>query len=346
MKEIKYKNFSFNRHSKNLKKDIASVCQFELTFGCDLHCRHCYTDCYNKSTYLKKELTVGQIKYILDKIQRAGVIWLCLTGGDPLIRPDFLDIYSYAKEKGFIITVFTNGYSLTRQMIRSFKEKSPFVLEITVNSVTERSYEDISQVQGSFSKVMKNIEIILKENIPLKIKTQITRDNLEEVPKIKNFVEGLGLEFSPSHILYPRLNGDLKPCDLRITAQEALDLYGRGESGQQKATDKTRDPVCRLFPCAIDGGDGINVDPYGNMFLCTLIREPNFNLLKTEVDHARRELLSQVRDRSFISDSRCRRCGYRQSCTWCPGKAYAEKGSFEEPIEYYCELAGMAEKKK
>ena len=324
---------------------MASVCQFELTFGCQLHCRHCYTDCYNKSVYLKKELATDEVKYILDKMQRVGVIWLCFTGGDPLIRPDFLDIYSYAKQKGFIITVFTNGYSMSRRIVRYFSKKPPFVIEITLNSVTERSYENISQLQCSFSKVMDNIKVIMKENIPFKIKTQITKDNLEELPKIKNFVEGLGLKFYPSHILYPRLNGDLEPCNLRIAAQDVASLYRLNSTDWEKMTSKVRNYTCCLFPCTIDGGDGINVDPYGNIFLCSLIREPNFNLLTTEIDYARSALLSYVRNRNFVSNSRCRTCISKELCGWCPGKAYAEKGSFEEPIEYYCKLAGMAEKK-
>ena len=56
MKEIQYKNFSFKRHTNALGQDKASVCQFELTYGCDLHCRHCYTDCYNKPDDQVKEL--------------------------------------------------------------------------------------------------------------------------------------------------------------------------------------------------------------------------------------------------------------------------------------------------
>ena len=226
MKEIPYKSFSFKRHAHALQEDKASVCQFELTYGCDFHCRHCYTDCYNKPAYLEKELTSAGIKFLLDKIQQAGIVWLCFTGGDPLTRPDFLNIYSYAKQKGFMVTVFTNGYSMTKKMIGCFKEQPPFVIEITLNSVAEHSYESISRMKGSFVKVMEVIKLLLKEKIPLKIKTQITRDNLAEIPQIKKFVEGLGLEFSPSHILYPRLNGDLRPCHLRITPQEVLSLYG------------------------------------------------------------------------------------------------------------------------
>ncbi|MFQ5868041.1 MAG: radical SAM protein, partial [bacterium] len=86
MREIQYKTFSLRTHKKNWLLKRPNVCQFELTFGCNLHCKHCYTDCYNKPDCLKKELKTGEVKFILDKVYKAGVIWLCFTGGDPLTR--------------------------------------------------------------------------------------------------------------------------------------------------------------------------------------------------------------------------------------------------------------------
>lgn len=97
-----------------------------------------------------------------------------------------------------------------------------------------------------------------------------------------------------------------------------------------------------LFKCAIGGGDGILVDPYGNTFPCELIRKPVFNLLRFEVHDARERLLRLVRNRQFTIDSKCKYCRLREICHWCPGRAYLEKGDIEAPIPYYCELAKLA----
>lgn len=346
MKEIQYKTFSWKTHKKNWLLKRPNVCQFELTFRCNLHCKHCYTDCYNKPAYLRKELKTGEVKLILDKVCKAGVIWICFTGGDPLTRGDFLDIYAYAKDKGFIVTVFTNGYSMTKEIARYFKKRPPFVIEMTLNAVTEDLYEKISQVKGSFERVMKGINLILKERLPLKIKTQITRDNLAESPKIKRFIEGLDLKFRPSSDLHARLNGDLAPCNLRILPQEVLNLNGRIKTDCLNKPDKlneSKEPNDSLFPCAIGGGDGIHIDPYGNMFLCNLIRKPVFNLLKVDIQYASNKLLPLVRNRKFSTDSRCNGCNLREFCHWCPGRAYLETGDMEAPIPYYCKLAKVAE---
>ncbi len=357
MREIEYKNFSLRTHNKNLSINRPSVCQFELTFACGLHCKHCYTDCYNKPAYLKKELTTQEVKFILDKVYQAGVIWLCFTGGDPLARKDFLDIYAYAKDKGFIVTIFTNAYSMTEEIAAYLKKRLPFVIEITLNAAEKETYEKISQVKGSFKKVREGINCILKAKLPLKIKTQITQDNLKATDKIRQFITGLGLPFRPSFDLHARLDGDLAPCNLRIPPEEFFHSNGKKHTAD---TSDDQMPACQpqalpgakkirgqahLFHCAIGGGDGIQVDPYGNIFSCNLIRNSHFNLLEVDIDAARNKLLSLVRNKQFVTNSKCNGCNLRESCHWCPGRAYVEKGNAEAPIEYYCKLAALANKK-
>jgi radical SAM protein with 4Fe4S-binding SPASM domain len=364
MREIQYKTFSLRTHKRSWRIKKINVCQFELTFGCGLHCKHCYSDCYNKPAYLKKELTTREVKFILDKTHQAGVIWLCFTGGDPLTRKDFLDLYAYAKDKGFIITIFTNGYSMTKEIAAYLKERPPFVIEMTLNAAEKETFEKISQVKDSFEKVKAGIDLILKAKLPLKIKTQITQDNLKAADKIKDFIEGLGLLFRPAFELHARLDGDLVPCSLRIPPEKILGLNGNDKrlsvcdgwlSQEPENRDprpenreprtENRKPQSNLFSCAIGGGDGIQVDPYGNIFACNLIRKPSFNLLEVGIDDARNKLLALVRNRKFATNSKCNSCNLRDNCHWCPGKAYVEKGNAEASIEYYCKLTTLTTKK-
>ncbi|MFH1355330.1 MAG: radical SAM protein [Candidatus Omnitrophota bacterium] len=346
MKEIRYKDFSLKTHTKNSRLMRPNVCQFELTFRCGLRCKHCYTDCYNKVGNLKKELNTQEVIYILDKCYKAGVIWVCFTGGDPLTREDFLEIYSYARAKGFIVTIFTNGYSITEKIVNCLKKKPPFVIELTLNAATKELYEEISQVQGSFKKVMFGINLILKSKLPLKIKTQATKDNFKELPRIKKLIKGLGLTFRPSTDVYARLNGDLVPCSLRLSPEEILSLDGNKRQLTDDCQIINQESKSELFRCAVAGGDGIHVDPYGNTFSCNLIRKPVFNLLKVDLDYARATILGNLRDRVFTTDSKCQNCNLRADCRWCPGRAYVETGSQESPIGYYCNLARLGARKQ
>ncbi len=383
MKEIQYRTFSWRTHKRNLQLKKPNVCRFELTFGCGLRCKHCYTDCYNRPDYVKKELKTEEVKFVLDKVYKAGVIWIYFTGGDPLIRDDFLDIYTYAKGKGFIITILTSACSMTKEIIDYLKKRPPFVVEMTLNGVTKETYEVISQVKGSFDKAMGGLELILKANLPLKVKTQVTKENLYQISTIKKFIEDLGLEFRPALDLYARLNGDLTPCNLRISPEQLLsfnenkkrlindcqsspntedetaegyklnaDMCASGTDGHglHKTTlnniqrSNGRKPNVDLFRCAVGGGDGVNVDPYGNMFLCNLIRKPVFNLLKVDVGYAADRLLPLVRGKKFTPAAKCNGCNLRELCFWCPGRALVETGDGEMPLRYYCELAHLTKR--
>lgn len=355
MQEIQYKNFSLKTHKKNWQIKRPNVCQFELTFKCGLHCQHCYADCYNKASFIKKELSASQIKSIIDKMHQMGVIWLCFTGGDPLERKDFLEIYSYAKDKGFLITIFTTGYSMSKEIAKHLAKRPPFAIEITINGATEKTYEKITRVNGSYAKTMAGLETMLKRKLPLKVKTMATRQNKEELPQIKKFLEEKGLKFRPSALLHARLNSDITPCGLRLEPEEIthLDrLFGvkSMEEDSEVVPVHRRSPrrakkENRLFRCAAGGSDGINIDPYGKMFMCCGIRTPAIDILrakKADIEKALFATFPNMAKRGFKTNSKCRYCAIIDLCYLCPGKAYLETGNMEESIDYYCKLAQLS----
>lgn len=306
-----------------------------------MHCRHCYSDCFNRTSFLKKELKASQVKLIFDKLQDLGVIWLCLTGGDPLFRNDFPELYTYARKKGFIITIFTSGYSLNDKLVSCLKANPPFGIELTLNAVSQGLYERISRVKGSFAKVMHGIKLLRDANLPFKIKTHVTTDNFHHLNRIKMYLRKLGLKFYPSFILHPQINGNSAPCNLRISPNRVLDLIETNSKAPAEKKECAQQPVLgnSLYPCVITSGDGFYIDPYGNMFLCKLIRSPKLNLLNVSPRNGLIRLLSKVRSEFFESSSKCRSCKLKVACVWCPGKAMLETGNPEAPIDYYCRLA-------
>jgi MoaA/NifB/PqqE/SkfB family radical SAM enzyme len=337
MKTQRYQAFSLLAHEARGAAKGLSGAQFELTFGCDLHCRHCMTDCYNRPEMLKRELTTAQVQSLLDALKAAGVLWLCLTGGDPLTRPDFPKIYKHAKKLGFIVTVFTSGYRIDRAMARLLASMPPFGIEITLNAVSQDLYERISGFPGSFCKVMTGIGLLKAAGLPLKLKTQVTLDNFSNVPLIRAFARRQRIPWESGHVLYPRLDGDLSPTSLRLHPRQVI---GPGRAARKCAPGKERR---KLFPCVIDSGQEMGIDPWGYSFLCSLMRKPRYDLRRTSITLARRLALKQVKTARFKSDSRCRSCGVKQDCPWCPGFAFLEVGDREKPVEYCCQIArGLA----
>jgi len=134
-----YKNFTKKLHKK-IKRPYPTSAQIELTYRCDLNCIHCYC----KGSEVKKELTACEWKDLIDQMHSAGTMWLTITGGEPLLRKDFIEIYAYAKKKGFFISLFTCGTLLDDETIRYLSENPPYSVEISLYGVKKETYEVIS----------------------------------------------------------------------------------------------------------------------------------------------------------------------------------------------------------
>src|SRR5437879_1787346 len=147
------------------------ACQWEITCRCNLRCVMCYTDCFNRPDKIREELSTDEILRIMDEIHEAGCLDLCLTGGEPLARKDFLDIYAYAKQKGFLVTVFTNGTLLTKTIADYWVCFPPSMIEISFHGLIQQSFERITQGPWSYERCLAGIRLILERNLPLTLKT-------------------------------------------------------------------------------------------------------------------------------------------------------------------------------
>jgi MoaA/NifB/PqqE/SkfB family radical SAM enzyme len=340
MREISYKKFSLKTHQSHSAGRPLTACQFELTFRCSLRCKYCYCACYNTPAYSRKELTRKAVEKILRKLRASGVFWLCLTGGDPLARSDFPEIYACAKNQGFLITIFTSAAQLSEKAFKFLKENPPFLVEITLNALDERLYERICGVKGAYSRVMANLRRLKNAHIPVKIKTQVIRDNIDQVPLIKGFAAEQGFDFLAVYDLYPRLNGDTSVCGLRVAPDVVIDHrkeYGPDPRCFDTWQRETSNPA-PVYLCSVGSGKSIYVDPLGRAFLCPLIRNTDVNLQKTSVRLALAMLKPLFLNKKYSGESACRGCSLSGYCLRCPGEAYLEAGDIEAPISYYCEL--------
>ena len=157
IKKIGYSKFSDHLHEKYSHDNIPLNVGWEITHRCNLKCSHCYID----PNANKKELNTDEVYSILDKLADAGCLWLLFTGGEPFMRKDFLEIYTYAKKKGFIITIFTNGTLIDEKAVIHLKRYRPFSIEITLYGATKQTYEKITGVPGSFNNCLKGIRLAL-----------------------------------------------------------------------------------------------------------------------------------------------------------------------------------------
>ena len=210
--QIDYKDLSQDIHSYAMKNRIPVSGGLELTWRCNVKCLHCYV-AHQPETKKQHEISFNEIKNILDQLSTEGCLWLLITGGEPLIRKDFLDIYVYARERGFIVTLFTNGTLLNENIINCFQKLPPFIIEITFYGATAETHEMITQVPGSFNLFLKGIDLLLKNKIPFRLKSILMTLNKHEALKMKKMSKKYGTSpFLYDPILSSRLDGTQQPC--------------------------------------------------------------------------------------------------------------------------------------
>ena len=132
-----YQDFSAGLQDRMQAERVAASATIEISRRCPLKCVHCYNNLpMNDSEARSRELDYAEHCRLLDELADEGCLWLLYTGGEIFARRDFLDIYTYAKKKGFIITLFTNGTLVTERIADHLVAWRPFAIEITLYGLT------------------------------------------------------------------------------------------------------------------------------------------------------------------------------------------------------------------
>lgn len=340
--EISYSKFSKRIHEKVIADRIPYSGVLELSFRCNHNCVHCYVLHPPEG----KELTYLEICDILDTIVSEGCLFLLITGGEPLIRSDFLDIYKYAKKKGLIITLFTNGTLITEEIANYLKEWPPNKVEITLHGITKETYEKITGIKGSFKKCMKGIHLLMERNINLNLKTMAMTLNKDEIWDIKRYVKDLGLDFRYDALIDAGLKGDKNPCKVRISPEEVVSMDMEDEEVSKEwieFCENSWGPVQsgKLYNCGA-GLNSFHIDPYGKMSVCTMSRYLDYDLRHGSFQDGYYRFFPEVLSQKLKDNqNKCDRCEMISLCGQCPGVAQLESGDPEKPLEYFCRTAHL-----
>jgi MoaA/NifB/PqqE/SkfB family radical SAM enzyme len=125
--QINYRQFGEHLRQEHGERQTPIKGSLELTLRCNLNCAHCYGRLpLDDKQSQREELNFSEDCALLDDAAQAGCLWLLITGGEPLVRPDFIEIYTYAKKKGFLTTLFTNGTLITEKLANHLQEYSPY----------------------------------------------------------------------------------------------------------------------------------------------------------------------------------------------------------------------------
>ena len=351
MEQLSYGAFSADLHQRQSGARVPLQVSIEVTRRCPLECLHCYNNLpMGDMDARRRELSKEEHFRVLDELVEMGCFWLLYTGGEIFARKDFLEIYTYAKKKGFLITLFTNGTIITEQIADYLAEWPPFAIEITLYGRTRETYETLTAIPGSYDRCLRGIKLLKERGLPLKLKTVATSINKHEVGAMRQFAEEeLGVEFKIDGQINPRIDCSQSPLAVRLTPEEvvALDMAapkGVSEYRRLAKHDRENPPNLSQGNTVYFCGGGMNsfaVNAYGEVGICVISQQETFSVREAGVKAVWERSLLQLRMRTRTRVTKCIQCRIQSLCGMCPANGELENGDRESPVEFLCHAAHL-----
>jgi sulfatase maturation enzyme AslB (radical SAM superfamily) len=344
----------------------------ELTERCNNDCIHC---CINRPAYdcaaQAHEMTKEQIESILRQACDLGCLEVRFTGGEPLLRPDFQDVYLCARKLGMRVVLYTNACLITPLLADLFGRIPPLMpIEITVYGMHRNSYQAVTRTPGSFAQFWRGTNLLLERDVPLVVKSVILPQNRHEMDEFESWANTIPwMAKPPSYALFldlrnrhdnPAKNALIK--SLRLPPMEGLSVLTRDPASYRCSVSEFASkfmgpPRDVLFSCG--AGHCICIDAYGRAQPCMGIRAPELTFdLESCCLAARQGEPGAASNRVTLAEAldlflplrkmraknpeylrRCARCFLRGLCEQCPAKSWSEHGNLDTPVEYLCEVA-------
>jgi radical SAM protein with 4Fe4S-binding SPASM domain len=347
-----YNDFSAQLQGRMIAQRVPANATIEVTRRCPLECVHCYNNLAMGDDKARRgELTYAEHCDILDQMADAGCLWILYTGGEIFARKDFLDIYVYAKRKGFLVTLFTNGTLITPAIADRLVEWRPFSIEITLYGHTRDTYERLTGIPGSYDRCMRGIDVLRQRGLPLSLKTVAVSINKHEVGDMKRFAEGLGVGFKFDNMISPRIDCSRSPIGVRLQPWEIvkMDLEDPARVAEWKRfAARFNHPVPsthsdEIYQCG-GGVSGFAIDPEGKMSICVLSHFETFDLRRGSLREGWDHFLRQVRAKKVTRVTKCTDCQIKPMCGMCPANGELENGDPESPVDFLCHVAHLRAK--
>ena len=304
---------------------------WELLNQCNYHCPFCFIHFEENSiNYLSKIWRWPAVKQDVDFLISAGMITCTLTGGEPLLHPDFPVLYRYLKEHGVIVRVFSNLSLLTEELISLFCELPPFKLEVSLYGDTNESYRNTTQQDYcTLDRIQENILKLKKSGVNVICKTAMNTLTYPSWKGMQNWCKANSVPYYFSLDLQKKYNGE-ETGRFALGQNEKYEVFRELYFSSALANNPFTQKEC--FSCdAGKTGCMISYDycvrPCMSMFgVDAFVFQANYGLLNLSID----KMVKAVERNRGGALSFCKGCFVGSACKLCTAHELKGQKNIEE----------------
>lgn len=336
-----------NKHNKSLtfdglslediaiKKLIPLNVQIDLTNECDANCIFCFQG--NDHTKRINELSLSQIKMLLNDLKEMGTLRIGFSGGEPLLRKDIIDILEYSKLLGYEVTMVSNGNLLNNDLVQALADLKLNVINFSVHSLTQKNNSfHFGTNKPDYELKLQYISDLNKLSSNVGISVTVTKYNIDELPNILYTLKELGID--ENKISFNSLLPGKKNIEnLKPTQQQLDSIFKHNPELLHNFTYKHNGN--RSFLCAA-ARSTVNISYNGDVFPCSFIGISGGNLHENSIKHIwkRSKLFNIIRSFKKQHFEKCFKCDYNKSCSMCFAKNLEDTGDLYTPSPSFCKL--------
>jgi radical SAM protein with 4Fe4S-binding SPASM domain len=327
------------------KNPIIFGMHMEVTSRCNEKCIHCYQTRDSKHT-----MDLSLAKNVMDQLNTMGTVSLTISGGEPFLHPQFLEILTYARNCDFVINILTNGTHIHEEMIRELKNLNISMIQLSLYSMNEEIHDSITQIPGSHKRTMNSIDLLLEANIPIQISSPIMKANKDSYVEISKWCHNKKIRVLSDFIMMAKTDFDRSNLENRLNISETEELINNiidVEEEYQTLLElepKTWNmehyknmPVCGV------GIDNACITAEGDLYPCSgftgykLGNARSDSLLDIWLKSEKVISLRKIKNQSFPG---CLYCDARDYCAMCLVRNYNENdGNMFTISKHYCQVS-------
>lgn len=334
-------------HQKAYETGSPINATFELTPRCGFDCRMCYVHLSQEripEVGLGRELSAEEWLEIGRQAAEMGVLSLCITGGDPILHPEFDEIWQGLARMGFLLTLQTNAAFLSERTLSLLEDYPPELVKITLYGSNDNIYREVCRKEAGFTRTDRGIRDLQERDIPIQLVTTFIRQNQADAERIAAYAKERNLPWYHSSSCYPSLRGAKSEA-----AECAIPMWGCASASETaELWHKLKPMEDGTAPCTLCSGyrTEFNIRWDGTLGFCLFLDEPKIPVVGESLEACWQILLQYWENLRWPKE--CETCEERKICRRCLAHLACLSGGLGKINPEYCRQVrkGLDEYKK